>query len=51
KAKGTTNKNNGRTDMVAAHNKPQYGDTDSVSPNCGRCAKTKGDKIKNIFWS
>ncbi|KAJ2744335.1 hypothetical protein GGI20_003062 [Coemansia sp. BCRC 34301] len=32
------------TDMVAALNKPQYGNTDSRSPNCGRCAKIKGDK-------
>ncbi|KAJ2065275.1 hypothetical protein GGI08_002248 [Coemansia sp. S2] len=32
------------TDMVAALNKPQYGDVDKVSPNCGKCAKIKGDK-------
>ncbi|KAJ2488917.1 hypothetical protein IWW37_004399 [Coemansia sp. RSA 2050] len=32
------------SDMVAALNKPQYGNTDEVSPNCGRCAKIKGDK-------
>ncbi|KAJ2755880.1 hypothetical protein GGI19_001301 [Coemansia pectinata] len=32
------------SDMVAALNKPQYGDTSKVSPNCGKCAKIKGDK-------
>ncbi|KAJ2550157.1 hypothetical protein GGH95_006121 [Coemansia sp. RSA 1836] len=36
------------SDMVAALNKPQYGDTDKVSPNCGRCAKIKGDKATVI---
>ncbi|KAJ2451358.1 hypothetical protein GGF42_004277, partial [Coemansia sp. RSA 2424] len=36
------------SDMVAALNKPQYGDTDKVSPNCGRCAKVKGDKATVI---
>ncbi|KAJ2840716.1 hypothetical protein FBU31_000186 [Coemansia sp. 'formosensis'] len=32
------------TDMVAALGLAQYGDPDSISPNCGRCAQVKGDK-------
>ncbi|KAI8322597.1 hypothetical protein GQ54DRAFT_259678 [Martensiomyces pterosporus] len=39
---GACGKKNTKKDLIAALNKPQYGNVDSVSKNCFKCALVKG---------
>ncbi|KAJ1951186.1 hypothetical protein FBU59_000315 [Linderina macrospora] len=39
---GACGKRNKSSDLIAALNKPQYGNVDKKSPECGKCALVKG---------
>ncbi|KAJ1955022.1 hypothetical protein EC988_002113 [Linderina pennispora] len=39
---GACGKPNKSSDLIAALNKPQYGNVDKKSPECGKCALVKG---------